>query len=105
MAAFIIDQGATVLCGHGGTCTPITVAPRVKANGMPVTTQPSPWSVAGCPLSSSGSTFCVTIQWTSGASRVTAGGQPVLLQTSSGTSPETGSSASVVMTQTRVNAT
>jgi hypothetical protein len=47
----------------------------------------------------------VTAQWVVGATRVLAGGQPVLLQSSAAVCAPTGTPLNVVVTQTRVTAT
>jgi hypothetical protein len=45
---------------------------------------------------------CVTAQWVVGATRVFAGGQPVLLQDSQAVCAPTGTPLTVVVTQVRV---
>ena len=83
MPGFLLHQGATVLCVHGGQAQPTAPNPRVKVGGMPVTTLTPPYSVAGCTYTP-GSTVipCVTAMWVTSAVRVMAGGQPVLLANS-----------------------
>lgn len=106
MPGFILHVGATVLCSHGGQALPTVPNPRVRVAGQPVTTLPNPYSVAGCAfVPPSGNGPCVTAQWTSGATRVLAGGQPVLVQTSVAICAPTGTPVNVVATQTRVRAT
>jgi hypothetical protein len=103
---FLLHVGATVLCAHGGQALPTVPNPRVRAAGQPVTTQPNPYSVAGCAfVPPSGNGPCVTAQWVVGATRVLAGGQPVLLQTSVAVCAPTGTPLNVVLTQTRVRGT
>jgi hypothetical protein len=63
--------------------------PRVRVSQQPVATMVDTSTVAGCPFQVPvpGGTKpqpCVTVQWLAPAARVTAGGQPVLLQTSPG---------------------
>jgi hypothetical protein len=48
---------------------------------------------------------CVTAQWVTGAIRVLAGGQPVLLQDSQAVCTPSGGSLLVVVTQMRVKGT
>jgi len=47
---------------------------------------------------------CVTAQWVTASTRVTAGGMPVLLQDSVAVCAPTGTGLQVVMTQVRVTA-
>jgi hypothetical protein len=103
MPGFLLHQGATVLCLHGGQAQPTAPNPRVKVSGQPVVTQAAPHTVAGCPFNVSGSPVpCVTAQWITGATRVFAGGLPVLLQDSQAVCAPNGTGVTVVMTQTRV---
>jgi hypothetical protein len=106
MPGFLLHSGATVLCAHGGQAMPTVPNPRVKVAGQPVTTQPSPYTVAGCAfVPPGGNGPCVTAQWLVGATRVLAGGQPVLLQTSTATCVPTGTPLTIAVTQTRVRGT
>jgi hypothetical protein len=103
MPGFLLHQGATVLCLHGGQAQPTAPNPRVKVSGQPVVTQAAPHTVAGCPFNVSGSPVpCVTAQWITGATRVFAGGLPVLLQDSQAVCAPNGTGVTVVMAQTRV---
>jgi hypothetical protein len=100
---FLLHAGATVLCTHAGQALPTVPNPRVLVSGQPVTTQPSPYTVAGCPfVPPAGNGPCVTAQWVVGALRVRAGGQPLLLQSSVAVCAPTGTPLNVVLTQTRV---
>jgi uncharacterized Zn-binding protein involved in type VI secretion len=98
MPGFLLHQGATVLCAHGGQARPMGANPRVKVAGQPVATQPGPYSVVGCPKD----TPCATAQWITAATRVRAGGQPVLLQDSQAVCAPNGTGVTVTLTQTRV---
>jgi hypothetical protein len=103
MPGFLLHAGATVLCTHGGQALPTVPNPRVLVSGQPVTTQPNPYTVAGCPfVPPGGNGPCVTAQWVVGALRVLAGGQPVLLQSSVAVCAPTGTPLNIVLTQTRV---
>jgi hypothetical protein len=101
---FLLHQGATVLCLHAGQAQPTAVNPRVKVGGQPVTTLSAPYTIAGCtlppPIVANGP--CVTAQWVTAATRVRAGGQPVLLQDSQAVCAPTGTGLQVVVTQIRV---
>ena len=106
MPGFVLHAGATVLCAHGGQALPTAPNPRVLVSGQPVTTQPVPYTVVGCPfVTPGGNGPCVTAQWVVGAVRVLAGGQPVLLQSSVALCAPTGTPLNVIATQTRVTAT
>ena len=106
MPGFILHMGATVQCSHAGQATPTSPNPRVLVTGQPVTTLPTQYMVAGCPNpppnASNGP--CLTAQFTTSATRVLAGGIPVLLFDSQATCAPTGVPATVMMTQTRVTA-
>ena len=83
MPGFLLHLGAVMTCAHGGQAQPMAPFPRVTVSGMPITTMASPYMIAGCPFRPPGGNGpCVTAQWIVGATRVIAGGMPVLLQTS-----------------------
>lgn len=104
MPGYLLHVGATVLCSHAGQAQPTVPFPRVKVGGQPVVTQSAPYTVAGCPNppppTSTGP--CVTATWVVAATRVRAGGVPVLLQDSQAIAVPTGTPLTVVMTQFRV---
>ncbi len=106
MPGFILHQGATVLCMHGGQAQPTAPNPRVKVGGQPVVTQPSPHTVAGCPFTTGSNPMpCVTAQWTTAAVRVKVGGMPVLLQDSQAVCAPNGTGVIIAATQVRVKGT
>src|SRR5215510_3219888 len=80
----ILHLGATVLCSHAGQATPAAPNPRVLVSGQPVITIASPYLVAGCalPPPPAANGPCVTGQFMTGAVRVVASAQPVLLMDS-----------------------
>ncbi|TMJ96971.1 MAG: hypothetical protein E6G67_03715 [Actinobacteria bacterium] len=102
MPGFLLHQGAVVMCMHGGQAQPTVPNPRVRVSGQPVTTQPVPYVVAGCPFVPPAPGPCVTAQWVVGALRVRAGGMPVLLQDSVAVCAPTGTGVNVLVTQMRV---
>jgi hypothetical protein len=104
MPGCLLHEGATVLCAHAGQAQPTAPDPRVKVSGQPVTTQPPLYQVVeGCTYNIAGTPSpCVTAQWSTAATRVRAGGQPVLLQDSQATCAPNGTPVSVVATQERV---
>jgi hypothetical protein len=103
MPGFLLHLGATVICAHGGQAQPTAPFARVLVGGQPVVTQSAPHLVAGCPfVPPGGNGPCVTAQWVVGATRVFAGGVPVLLQDSMAICAPTGTPLTVLVTQPRV---
>jgi hypothetical protein len=106
MPGFVLHVGATILCAHGGQAQPTAPNQRVLVGGQPVVTVVAPHAVAGCPFAPGGApTPCVTAQWIMGATRIFAGGAPVLLQDSQATCIPNGTPVTIVMTQVRVRGT
>lgn len=107
MPAYLLHQGATVLCMHAGQAQPMAVFPRVKVSGQPIVTQPNPYTISGCtlPPPPNGNGPCVTGQWITAATRVRAGGQPVLLQDSQAVCTPTGTGLNIIVTQMRARGT
>jgi hypothetical protein len=105
MPGFLLHAGATVLCAHAGQAQPTATDPRVTVSGMPIVTLAAPHAVVGCPFVAAGvPSPCVTAQWTVGATRVTASGVPVLVQSSQAVCAPNGTPVTIVATQTRVSA-
>ncbi len=103
MPGYLLHAGATVLCAHAGQAQPTVPFPRVTVSGQPVVTQTCTYMVAGCPFAPGGAPSpCVTAQWVSAATRVRAGGMPVLLQDSQAICVPNGTPLNIVMTQFRV---
>lgn len=104
MPGFLLHLGAQVMCSHAGQAQPASPNPRVLLGGQPVVTIASPYLVSGCtmPPPTAGNGPCVTGQFVSAATRVTAGGQPVLLQDSQSVCTPTGTPLLPVVMQTRV---
>jgi hypothetical protein len=106
MPGFIVHQGASVICTHGGQAQPTAPNPRVLVSGQPVVTIAAPYMIAACPFNVSGGPVpCVTGQWLTGAVRVFAGGQPVVVQSSSSICTPNGTPMMILVTQPRVTAT
>ena len=101
----VLHMGATVLCTHGGSALPTAPVPRVLVSGQPVATIAAPWAVAGCPFVSPAPGPCATGQWTLGAARVSALGQPLAIQGGVSLCAPTGTPLVPVVVQTRVVAT
>jgi hypothetical protein len=103
MPGFLLHAGATVTCSHGGQAQPVTPFPRVLVAGMPVVTLTSQYLVAGCGfVPPGGNGPCVTALWIVGATRVFAGGAPVLLQAGQSVCAPTGTPLLPLVTQTKV---
>lgn len=104
MAGFLLHQGATVLCSHGGQAMPTAPNPRVMVSGQPTAVISAPWAVAGCPLVPPPLPPCVTAQWIVGTVRVTSTGQPLVLQSGQAISVPNGTPLLPVAMQARVTA-
>ncbi len=88
---------------HGGQAQPTAPNPRVMVGGQPIVTQAAPYTVAGCPFVAGVTPMpCVTAQWVTAATRVLAGGQPVLLQDSVAVCAPNGTGVNIIVTQLRV---
>jgi len=104
MPGFLLHLGATVTCSHGGQAQPTAPNPRVLVSGQPIVTIACPYVVAGCamPPPPGGNGPCVTAQFVTAALRVTALGQPVLLQDSQSVCVPTGTPLLPLVVQMRV---
>lgn len=106
MPGFLLHQGATVLCLHAGQAQPTAPNPRIKVGGQPIVTLPTLYTIAGCPfVVGTAPSPCVTAQFVSSATRITAGGVPVLLQDSQAVCVPNGTGLNIVVTQVRVKGT
>ena len=72
MPGFVGTVSNQVMCSHGGQAKPTPLPVRVMIMGIPVVTLSSPYLVAGCGLSASGTPPCATGTFTSGSTRVLA---------------------------------
>jgi uncharacterized Zn-binding protein involved in type VI secretion len=102
MPGFVIHQGATVNCPHGGK---VVMAPslRVKVSGQPVALA-SMYAVVGC----AGPTPpgpCATGKWLTFSTRVFADGQPVVLTDSTSLSAASSTPVTIIQSQFRVKGT
>ncbi len=102
MPGYLLDLGATLVCAHAGQAQPTAPEPRVRLSGNPIVVQTTTYAVAGCALTGTPNPPCATAMWIAGATRVKAGGQPVLLQDSQSQCAPTGTPLQVTMTQKRV---
>ena len=104
MPGFLIQEGATVMCVHGGQATPVVSNPAITVDGMPTCLLPDPWVVAGCAGVPPVVPLCVTAQWVVGTTRVTSFGLPLLVQSSQAVCVPGGTPLLTIVTQTRVSA-
>jgi hypothetical protein len=105
MPGYLLHQGATVLCLHGGQAQATVPNPRVKVASQMTVQQPNPWTIAGCPFTvPSGPLPCITAQWIAAATRVKSGGMPLLLQDSQAVCAPNGTGVNILLTQLRVKA-
>jgi hypothetical protein len=105
--SFLLHQGATVICTHGGQATPAGASVRVTLSGQPATTLSHSYTIAGCPFATPepAPKPCATVQWTTPANRVFIEGTPALLSSSQGITigpMGTQGTPSAVAQQTRV---
>jgi len=86
MPGFLFHVGATAICPHGGQVSVVPSSPRVLVGGQPVASLADTYLVAGCPFTvpPGKPQPCVTIRWLVPAARVMVGGQPAILQSSTG---------------------
>lgn len=109
MSAYLLHENAIVLCVHppGGQAKPTVTDQRVKVSGQKIVTLPGPYTITGCPLQSPPAPTgpCLSALWTSAATRVKAGGIPVLFKDSKAICAPTGTGLNIVSTQTRVKVT
>ncbi|HEX9932268.1 MAG TPA: hypothetical protein VGB08_05450 [Allosphingosinicella sp.] len=77
----VLHPGTTATCPHGGTLNIVAASPRVMLGGMPAAVLSDQGLVAGCvfTLPNGKPQPCVTTRWIVAATRVLAGGQPVLI--------------------------
>lgn len=85
MPGYLLHVGATMQCPHGGQITAIPSNFRVSVGQQPVATVSDQFLVAGCGFMLLGKPSpCFRVTWMSGANRVTVGGRPPLVTSSSG---------------------
>jgi hypothetical protein len=101
----LIQQGATVLCTHGGQAVAAVPNPRVTASGAPTSVISGQWTIAGCPgIPPSSIPPCATAQWSTGTTRVTSNGQPLVIARGQAICAPNGTPLLVAVTQLRVAA-
>jgi hypothetical protein len=105
MPAPVLHLGATLTCMHAGPAQPTVPFARVLVSGQPVTTLTTPYVITGCALTGTPNPPCATAQWVVGATRVLAGGAPILTAMGQAVCVPTGTGLLPIVTQTRVLAT
>ena len=104
MAGFLLHEGATVICLHGGQAMPSAPNPRVMVSGMTTATMTAPYQVLGCPGVPTVTPPCVIAPWSTGTTRVTSSGQPLVVQSGVAIAAPGGVPLAPLTTQTRVTA-
>jgi len=104
MPGFLLHQGATVMCSHGGQAQPTTPNPRVTVMGMPTLLLPTPFVVAACafPPPPVANGPCISATYMAGTVRVLSNAMPLLLFNSPAICAPTGTPLLPAITQTRV---
>ena len=106
MPGYALTVASTVTCMHGGQAQATAPSPRVTIAGQPAIVQTTTYAVAGCAfVPPAGNGPCVTAQWILAATRVLAGGAPLVLQDSQAICTPTGTGLLIAVTQPRVRAT
>lgn len=106
MGSPLFHVGAQAICPHGGQVSTTPGSPRVTVGGQPVATTADTFLIAGCAFTvGTKPQPCTKVQWLVPAMRVKVGGQPVVLQSSTGLCQSAdqipAGPPSIVMTQMR----
>ena len=80
MPGLVLPAGAVLTCSHGGQVKVMPTQIRALAGGTPILTLADTLTVAGCPGVLPSGPPCSLVQWINVSGRVTASGQPVLVQ-------------------------
>jgi hypothetical protein len=104
MPGFLIQQGATVTCMHGGQALPTVPNRSVTFAGQPSLVMVDPWTVLGCPGVPPAVPPCSLAPWVTGTTRVTSYGQPLVVQSGEAVCAPAGTPLLPVATQARVTA-
>lgn len=80
----LLTTSSTMMCPHGGTVMPMPGQTQAVADS-PVLRMSDTCTIVGCPFNiATVPNPCVTVQWVQGATRVQAGGDFVLNESSVG---------------------
>jgi hypothetical protein len=103
---YVLHGGAIISCRHvPGLATPITTDSRVTVSGQPVVAVGAQYSVDGCGLTGSTSSFCKQGSWLSGATRVSVSSGAVAIDSGTSFITLSGSTFDPQVFQRRVTAT
>ncbi|MGC0334596.1 hypothetical protein RKD23_007586 [Streptomyces sp. SAI-170] len=76
----VLHPGATATCPHGAPLNIVAAGPRVTVSGATAAVLTDQGLVTGCPFTvGTKPQPCVSTKWLAGATRVTASGQPLLI--------------------------
>ena len=85
MSAYILQQGISIACPHGGSGVVTTRNTVMFLGGAAAILVDDPVTIAGCAFNVSGAPQpCVRVGWQAPATRVSVNGTAVLLSTSIG---------------------
>ena len=85
MSGQVLTAGATLLCAHSAPVSIVSSNTRVLLGGQPAATASDTFSIVGCTFTVGPKPQpCVQVQWLQPAQRVLVGGQPVVLDSSTG---------------------
>jgi uncharacterized protein DUF4280 len=83
VAAYLLHQGITITCPHGGTATVTPTNQRVKVGGQPVLVATDVTMVGGCSFTiGTAPSPCLQVRWQQPAKKVKVAGKPALLSSS-----------------------
>jgi hypothetical protein len=103
-----LTMNSQIQCPHAGQAVLFTSNTKVFADGALCLLESDIHPVAGCPFTLPGGKYspCVRIEWSAGATKVSAAGQPVLVQSSIGKcmSPEGAPQGVAIIVNTQMKA-
>lgn len=85
MSAYILQQGVTIACPHGGSAVVTTTNTAMFLDGAAALLVDDQMTVSGCAFNVSGAPQpCMRVRWQAPATRVAVKGKAVLLSASVG---------------------
>jgi len=105
MPGFLLHDGATVQCAHGGRGKPIATNPKVSVSKQQTVFLSMQWSISGCANPPSAGGPCTMGTFTVGTTRVTSNSQPLAIFGGTGTCIPTGVPLLTISSQTKVTGT
>lgn len=83
MPGYVLHEGITITCPHGGSGSLSPSNTKVTLDGKRVAVVSDTTTVSGCAFNVSGAPSpCLSVQWLMPATRVSVGGTPVLVSSS-----------------------